>query len=92
MRIIGEIPHPRFKITVFKMEHRLTLKMENGLYEQAYRFTLSDNLSGFEDVEKLLDDTFLEEVEARFQAMRAGTESLMRRRFPKAVEWDEEII
>jgi hypothetical protein len=92
MRIIGEISHPKFKITVFKMEHRLTLKMENGLYEQAYKFTLSEHLSGFEDVKNLLDDAFLEAVEARFQAMRADTESLMRRRFPKAVEWEEEII
>jgi hypothetical protein len=34
----------------------------------------------------------LETVEARFKAMREDTESLFRRRFPRAVEGEEEII
>jgi hypothetical protein len=74
------------------MEHRLTLKFEAGMYEQAYRFSLSEEISGFEDVKNMLDEAFFETVEARFKAMREDTESLFRRRYPEAVEWEEEII
>lgn len=92
MRVIGEIPHPRYKITVFKMEHRLTLKFETGLYEQAYKFTISEGLSNFEEVSRLVDEPFLAAIDQRFGAMRDDTEALLHRHFPQAEDWEEEII
>lgn len=82
MRIIGEIAHPTLKITVFKMEHRITLKLETGMYEQAYRFRLTEGLAGFDEVQKMVDEPFLAKVEARFLEMRNDTEQLLGRFMP----------
>ena len=35
MRIVGDIEHPRLKITVFKNDGRFSLKFENGKYKIA---------------------------------------------------------
>ena len=34
MRILGYLEHPTLKITVFKMDNRISVKFENSLYEQ----------------------------------------------------------
>ena len=38
MRIIGEIPHDFLKITVFKMNEKLSIKFEHDLLEQIIKF------------------------------------------------------
>ena len=38
MRIIGEIPHDFMKITVFKMNNKLSIKFEHDLLEQIIKF------------------------------------------------------
>ena len=72
MRIIGSISHPRFKITVFRMGTRLALKLEDGLCEQVFKFREGVGMGGFEDVKGVLDDGFLAEVVAVFEAMQGA--------------------
>jgi len=62
MRIIGNIEHPILKITVFKMENRISVKFESGLYEQTYKFRSGEGIESFEDVEKVVDATFQAQV------------------------------
>lgn len=62
MRIIGNIEHPILKITVFKMENRISVKFESGLYEQTYKFRSGEGIESFEDVEKVVDATFKAQV------------------------------
>ncbi|MEL7021027.1 MAG: hypothetical protein AAGK47_05425 [Bacteroidota bacterium] len=69
MRILGYIEHPHLKVTVFKMDNKLSVKLESGLYEQIYKFRESDQLSTLEDVSALIDDTFLQDVEEILQQM-----------------------
>lgn len=69
MRIIGNIEHPVLKITVFKMENKISIKFESGLYEQTYKFRTGDGMETFEDVEKLVDSAFLERVGDILQTM-----------------------
>lgn len=69
MRIIGSIDHPKLKITVFSMDSRLSVKLENGLYEQLYRFRQGEGVETVADVQTLLDAAFLEEVERVFAQM-----------------------
>lgn len=69
MRIIGNIDHPVLKITVFKMENKISIKFESGLYEQTYKFRTGDGMETFEDVEKLVDSAFLERVGGILQTM-----------------------
>lgn len=62
MRIIGNIEHPILKITVFKMENRISVKFESGLYEQTYKFRSGEGIESFEEVEKVVDASFQAQV------------------------------
>lgn len=65
MRIIGELPHPTMKITVFKMGDKLSIKFEKHLLEQIYKFREgSSSLETFEDVVKAFSDATLSRVES----------------------------
>jgi len=69
MRIIGYIEHPHLKVTVFKMDNKLSVKFESGLYEQTYKFRMNDQLETLEDVKKMVDLPFLQAVEEELQRM-----------------------
>jgi hypothetical protein len=62
MRIIGNIEHPILKITVFKMENRISVKFESGLFEQTYKFRIGEGIESFEDVQKIVDVQFQTQV------------------------------
>jgi len=75
MRIAGEIAHPRFKITLFKMNTRWSVKIEDGMLEQTYKFRTQDGLSSAEALKARIGDEFLRSVEALFaqmETMRSG--------------------
>jgi hypothetical protein len=79
MRIIGNIEHPAMKITVFKMDNRLSVKFETGLYEQIYKFRESDDLQDFQGIQRLVDAEFMQLVLAEFERMhRVKSEALGR--------------
>ena len=59
MRIIGTIPHPILKITVFKNEGRVSLKMETALNEIIYKFRPNEFPETFEEVQQLMDNDFI---------------------------------
>jgi hypothetical protein len=69
MRIVGYIEHPVLKITVMQMNNRYVLKLEANMLEQTYKFHEDDNLRTMADIEKMVDDTFLEECLKRFAEM-----------------------
>lgn len=69
MRIIGSIDHPEWKITVFKMDNRLSLKLETGLYEQTYKFRMGEGMESLEDVQRIVDPVFLQAAGRLFAAM-----------------------
>lgn len=68
MRIVKEISHPQCKITVFSWNAKYLIKLERGLIEQTYKVPEME-LSGDEDIEKLLKGDFLKRVLARFDEM-----------------------
>ena len=82
MRIIGHIEHPHLKITVFKMDNRLSVKFENAGYEQTYKLGLDERLESFEDVQKLVDAAFTAQVLAQFQQMHQTRIAAYARAFP----------
>ena len=69
MRIIGHIENPILKITVFKMDNKLSVKFESGLFEQTYKFRESDQLNEFEDIQNLVDETFVSAVLEELKSM-----------------------
>jgi len=69
MRIIGYIDHPVLKITVFKMGHKISIKLESGLLEQTYKFREGEGLESFEDAQKFVNESFASKVLKEFSRM-----------------------
>lgn len=71
MRIIAELPHPDFKITLFNMNQKYIVKFEQGPLEQSYKLSELDLTGGgANEIFQMLDDEFMATVSARFLAMR----------------------
>lgn len=93
MRIVGYIENETCKITVFHQGLRFMVKFEDGLYEQAFKFRESDKISGLNDIQKMVDKAFIDEVILRFNDMRRSTGKLLERYIGSELgEEDEEII
>jgi len=70
MRIIAELPHPDFKISILNMNQKYIVKIEQGAYEQTYKIADADLTDGVNSVFEILDEEFLKTVSARFLEMR----------------------
>lgn len=82
MRVIGNIEHPHLKITVFKMDNRISVKFENALYEQTFKLGQNEHTDSLEAVKKLVDTAFAEQVSAIFQQMHQARMAAFSRVFP----------
>ena len=70
MRIVDEIPHHTFKITVFNWNGKYLIKIELSDFEQTYKINEQD-VSGIDDIRRMLNEPFLESCMGRFLSMRA---------------------
>ncbi|SDS94348.1 hypothetical protein SAMN05216490_2144 [Mucilaginibacter mallensis] len=70
MRIIAELPHPDFKISILNMNQKFIIKIEQGSLEQSYKVPEMDLTDGVNSVFELLDEAFLKTVANRFAEMR----------------------
>jgi hypothetical protein len=70
MRIIAELPHPEFKISILNMNAKFIVKIEQGSLEQSYKIPEMDLTEGVNSVFELLDEAFLKTVASRFIEMR----------------------
>lgn len=68
MRVVGEIPHPDCKITIFHWNNRYLLKLEAGLLEQTFKVSEYD-IASEEDLKKILNEEFINKALERFQEM-----------------------
>lgn len=78
MRILKEIQHPAFKITLYAWNNRYILKLEDGLLEQTFKINEFD-VTGPEAVELLLDDQFIKQAYERFGEMSVSLQSSLER-------------
>ncbi|MFD0793868.1 hypothetical protein ACFQZX_09575 [Mucilaginibacter litoreus] len=69
MRVVAELPHPDFKITIMSMNQKFIVKMEQGTLEQTFKIPEMDLTDGVNSVFELLDEEFLAKVSARFKEM-----------------------
>ena len=69
MRIIGEIEHPIYKITVFSMNNRLSVKIEDQLIEHIFKFRDGSGIENLEDVRAFINDEFLAKVAESFTSL-----------------------
>jgi hypothetical protein len=68
MRIVGEIPHPSCKITIFAWNNRYLIKLEAGMLEQTYKINQFD-VTSEADLQKIVDEPFIREAIGRFDEM-----------------------
>lgn len=71
MRIIGEVPHPSCKITLFSWNAKYLIKLERGLVEQTFKVPELE-VASEEDVREMLAGEFLEEALRRFDEMNTS--------------------
>jgi len=71
MRIVGEIPHPHMKISIFKMNDKLSVKFESGLVEHIMKFRDGSPLHNIESLKSILDAKALHQI---FQNLQKDVE------------------
>ncbi len=74
MRILGYIENKSCKITVFQLDHKLSIKFEDNLYEQTYKLRMSDEISGMKEISALVDEELIGKVMHRFMDMHKDLE------------------
>ncbi len=62
MRIVGDIPHPTLKITLFLHDSKYSAKFESGLYEMTYKFRSGHDIDSVEAIKAIVDAQFIQEV------------------------------
>lgn len=67
MRVVGEIPHPECKITIFHWNNRYMIKIEAGPFEQTFK--INDYDISESDLNKILSQEFISQAIARFSDM-----------------------
>ncbi|MEQ1744589.1 MAG: hypothetical protein ABMA02_04130 [Saprospiraceae bacterium] len=93
MRIIGTIPHPTLKISVFKADGRVSVKFENAGYEQTYKLGADDRFGDLDTVRRWADAILIESVLARMADMHGSRTAADARAFPVVAETEfEEIL
>jgi hypothetical protein len=68
MRIIGEIPHPDCRISLFHWNNRYIIKLERGYLEQTFKIDQFD-LSSEKELQLIVNEEFIREAMSRFDAM-----------------------
>lgn len=68
MRVVGFIEHPVLKISVFSWSEKYIVKVEAGMFEQAYKFRQAD-FAQWEDLKAFFDKEMLADVMATFKKM-----------------------
>lgn len=77
MRIVGEIPHPLYRISLLHMNNRYTIKIELDGLEQNYKLRESAELDQLDSIHKAITPTFLESVHHNFQSMQTTRNLLL---------------
>lgn len=70
MRTIAELPHPECRITIFTMNQKFIVKIEQGNIEQVFKLAEIDITNGIDGLFQILDEEFIAKVVNRFLEMR----------------------
>ncbi len=67
MRLVSNIPHELYQISIFEWNNKYIIKIESGPYEQSYKLdALEYDIS---DIPSLLNEHFMKSVTQRFHQM-----------------------
>lgn len=69
MRVVANIPHDEFGVTIFSWNQKYLIKFEQGAYEQTYKVSEFDVAGESEIKELLANEAFMQGIRQRFEAM-----------------------
>ena len=78
MQIVGEVPHPECKITLFKWNNRYLVKLEKGLFEQTYKVS-QFNVADDEELRQVVNSDFINGAIRQFEVMEVIWSKAMQR-------------
>jgi hypothetical protein len=73
MRVVGEIPHPECKITIFHWNNKYLVKLELGPFEQTFKINELD-VTSEQDLRRIINEDFIAQALARFDDMSRSLE------------------
>jgi hypothetical protein len=73
MRVVGEIPHPECKITIFHWNGKYLIKLELGPFEQTFKINDHDIVSEGQ-LQEIVNEDFIGRAMARFADMSRSLE------------------
>ena len=76
MRIVGEIPHPHCKITLYSWNNRYLIKVEKNHLEQTFKVDQFE-LSSENELHELVNEAFIQKAVARFDDMEKSMAEAM---------------
>ena len=76
MRFIKEIPNSFCKCNLYSWNNKFIIKFEAGMYEQTYKVSEME-VSGQDEIEEMLGDSFMEKVINRFKQMSEDFELIL---------------
>ena len=79
VRVVADIPHPRYKIQVFLYNAKYMVKIELGQFEQVYKIAEGD-VNGLEDVKRMVTEDLLKNALDRFLTMRTDWETAFKQK------------
>ncbi len=86
MRIVGEIPHSTYKITVFAMNNKHSIQFEDGEQSQIYKVPDVAYLKNFNDIQQLVDGAFLNEIDKIFIFMSTAKKNAVDKIVGRSIE------
>ncbi len=69
MRIAGEFPHPRYKITILHHNSKYTIQIESGSLTQSYILREGEGIQSADDVMKRITPSFVQQLDRIFLNM-----------------------
>lgn len=83
MRIVKDIPHPRFKITVYSWNEKYLIKIEDAHLEQVYKIDTMQ-IADLTEIDAMLSTEFLLKVRDRFVEMGKDFNQAWNHRYSKS--------
>ena len=75
MRVVGEIPHPVYKITLFHYQDRWTVQIANGPYQFRTTVMQMPGMDTVEDIQQLVNEAFLLQARELFAQIHLMTQN-----------------
>lgn len=69
MKFLKELPNDYCKANLYYWNNKFIIKFEAGMFEQTYKISEMD-VSGEDEIEEIIGDSFLEKVVERFKQMQ----------------------